>query len=101
MTHEIWVTVLLQKMGGAEDWKGAPLNPQMEGSQLSLQSTPDAQVLTVLQAASKVSCTEQIAVQQKPGRSTDSREPHGKMQQKSPATNKVISQQIMLAEEYT
>lgn len=87
VTHEIWVTVLLQKTGGAEDWGGAPLNPQMEGSQLSLQSTPDAQVLTVLQAASKVSCTEQIAVQQKPGRPTDSCEPHGETQWKSPATN--------------
>lgn len=101
MTHEIWVTVLLQKVGGAEDWEGAPLNPQMEGSQLSLQSTPDAPVLAVKQAASKVSCTEQMAVQQKPGRSMDSREPHGKMQQKSPATNKVLSQQITLSEEYT
>lgn len=57
--------------GGAGDWKGALLNPQMEGSQLSLQSTPDTPVLTVKEPAFKVSCTDQIAVQQKPGRSTD------------------------------
>lgn len=58
-------------MGGAGDWKGALLNPQMEGSQLSLQSTPDTPVLTVKEPTFKVSCTEQIAVQQKLGRSTD------------------------------
>lgn len=58
-------------MGGAGDWKGALLNPQMEGSQLSLQSTPGTPSLAVKEPAFKVSCTEQIAVQQKPGRSTD------------------------------
>lgn len=71
MMHKIWVTVLLQMMGGAGDWKGALLNPQMEGSQLSLQSTPDTPPLAVQEPALQVSCTEQIAVQQKPGRSTD------------------------------
>lgn len=58
-------------MGGAGDWKGALLNPQMEGSQLSLQSTPGTSSLAVKEPAFKVSCTEQIAVQQKPGRSID------------------------------
>lgn len=67
MMHKIWVTVLLQKTAGAGDWKGAPLNPQMEGSQLSLQSTPDTLVLTVKESAFKVSCTEQTAVQQRSG----------------------------------
>lgn len=69
--HKIWITVLLQMMGGAGDWKGALLNPQMEGSQLSLQSTPDTPSLAVKEPAFKASCTEQIAVQQKPGRSAD------------------------------
>lgn len=69
--HKIWVTVLLQMMGGAGDWKGALLNPQMEGSQLSLQSTPDTPSLAVKEPAFKASCTKQIAVQQKPGRSAD------------------------------
>lgn len=69
--HKIWVTVLLQMMGGAGDWKGALLNPQMEGSQLSLQSTLDTPSLAVKEPAFKASCTEQIAVQQKPGRSAD------------------------------
>lgn len=58
-------------MGGAGDWKDALLNPQMEGSQLSLQSTPGTPSLAVEEPAFKVSCTEQIAVQQKPGRSID------------------------------
>lgn len=56
---------------GAGDWKGAPLNPQMGGRQLSLQSTLGTPVLTEPEAASKVSCAEQIAAHQKPGRATD------------------------------
>lgn len=59
------------KDAGAEDWKGALLSPQMEGRQLSLQSTPDTPALTEQEAASVVSCAEQIAAHQKPGRSTD------------------------------
>lgn len=32
------VTVLLQMMGGAGDWKDGLLNPRGEGSQLSLEA---------------------------------------------------------------
>lgn len=62
---------LLCSQNDGRCWKGALLNPQMEGSQLSLQSTPGTPSLAVKETAFKVSCTKQIAVQQKPGRSTD------------------------------
>lgn len=57
----------IQVMGGAGDWKGALLNPRVEGSQLCLEALL---TLTVKEPGFKV-CTEQTAVQHKPGRSTD------------------------------